>query len=99
MGVAERRLTDTFASAPEQEEAMIELYNKQTNALIGSITEHGLQTLVDGLEEESADDRDYYITQATIGLLGDGKATDHLLELLRTALGSAEGVEIGWRRR
>ena len=78
---------------------MIDLYDNETNALIGSITEHELQTLVDGLEEESAEDRDYYITRATIDLLGDGEATDHLLQLLRTALGSAEGVEIRWQRR
>lgn len=78
---------------------MIDLYDNETNALIGSITEPELQTLIDGLEEESAEDRDYYITQETIDLLGDGKATDHLLQLLRTALGSAEGVEIRWQRR
>ena len=78
---------------------MIDLYDTETNALIGSITEPELQTLIDGLEEESAEDRDYYITRETIDLLGDGKATDHLLQLLRTALGSAEGVEIRWQRR
>ena len=78
---------------------MIDLYDNETNALIGSISEHELQTLVEGLEEESAEDRDYYITRETIDLLGDGSATDHLLQLLRTALGSAEGVEIRWERR
>jgi hypothetical protein len=78
---------------------MIDLYDNETNALIGSITEPELQTLIDGLEEESAEDRDYYITRETIDLLGDGKATDHLLQLLRTALGSADGVEIRWQRR
>ena len=78
---------------------MIDLYDNETNALIGSISEHELQTLVEGLEEESAEDRDYYITRETIDLLGDGSATDHLLQLLRTALGSAEGVEIRWQRR
>jgi hypothetical protein len=78
---------------------MIDLYDNETNALIGSISEHELQTLVEGLEEESAEDRDYYITRETIDLLGDGNATDHLLQLLRTALGSAEGVEIRWQRR
>ncbi len=78
---------------------MIDLYDNETNALIGSITEHELQTLIEGLEEESAEDRDYFITRETIDFLGDGKATDHQLQLLRTALGSAEGVEIRWQRR
>ena len=36
---------------------------------------------------------------ATIDLLGDGRASDHLLGLLRSALGSSEGVEIRWQRR
>jgi hypothetical protein len=78
---------------------MIDLYNNATNQLLGSITESELQVLVDRLEEESAADQDYYIDQATIDLLGDGRATAHLLGLLRAALGSTAGVEIRWQRR
>jgi processive 1,2-diacylglycerol beta-glucosyltransferase len=78
---------------------MIDLYDNDTNQLIGSITEADLQVLVDGLEEESATDQDYYINSATISLLGDGRATDHLLNLLRSALGSKDGMEIRWERR
>ena len=78
---------------------MIDLHNAATNELLGSITEPDLQILVDGLEEESPGDQDYYIDAATIDLLGDGRATDHLLGLLRKALGSSDGVEIRWQRR
>jgi hypothetical protein len=78
---------------------MIDVYDNATNALIGSITEADLQVLIDGLEEESDEDQDYYIDAATIEMLGDGRATDHLMMLLRKALGSAEGVEIRWERR
>ena len=78
---------------------MIDVYNKTTNALIGSITEADLQVLRDALEEESSNDQDYYINPATIELLGDGRASDHLLGLLRRALGVSEGVEIRWQRR
>jgi hypothetical protein len=78
---------------------MIDLYNAETNQLLGSITEADLQILVGGLEEESEHDQDYYIDAATIELLGDGRATEHLLGLLRAALGSSEGVEIRWQRR
>ena len=78
---------------------MIDLYNKATQQLIGSLTEAELQVLIDGLEEESLDDQDYYITAATIDLLADGRATDHLVRLLRMALGDKEGVEIRWQRR
>lgn len=79
--------------------AMIDLYDVATNRPIGSITEADLQVLVDGLEEESSQDQDYYIDQGTIDLLADGRATEHLVGLLRKALGSSDGVEIRWRRR
>lgn len=78
---------------------MIDLFNNETNQLIGSITEAELQVLTDRLEEESQTDQDYYIDQATIDLLGDGTATDHLLQTLRNALGSGDGVEIRWQKR
>ena len=78
---------------------MIDLYNVATNQLLGSITEPDLQVLVDALEEESTEDRDYYINAATIDLIADGRASDHLVHLLRGALGSAEGVDIRWDRR
>jgi hypothetical protein len=78
---------------------MIDLYNASTNQLIGSITEADLQVLLDRLEEESSQDQDYYIDQATIDLLADGRATTHLMGLLRQALGSSDGVDIRWERR
>jgi hypothetical protein len=78
---------------------MIDVYNAATNQLIGSITEADLQVLVDALEEESQQDQDYYIDAATIDVIADGKATEHLVGVLRGALGSAEGVDIRWQRR
>ena len=78
---------------------MIDLYDAATNQLLGSITEADLQVLIDGLEEESADDQDYFIDQGTIDMLADGRPSDHLLGILRTALGSSDGIEIRWERR
>jgi hypothetical protein len=78
---------------------MIDVFNNATNELVGSITDADLKVLVDGLEEESDDDQDYWIDQATIDVLGDGRATEHLMGVLRKALGSADGVEIRWQRR
>jgi len=78
---------------------MIDVYNNETNQLIGSITEADLKVLADHLEEESLEDQDYYIDQATIDVIGDGQATEHLLGVLRKALGSSDGVEIRWVRR
>ena len=78
---------------------MIDLYNAATNQLLGSITETDLQVLIDGLEEESDEDQDYYIDQATIDMLADGRPSDHLLGILRGALGTSNGMEIRWERR
>ncbi|MDO9695181.1 MAG: galactosyldiacylglycerol synthase [Candidatus Latescibacteria bacterium] len=78
---------------------MIDLYDNETNKLLGSITESELQLLLDVLEEEYINDQDYYINQATIDMIADGRASDHLLQLLRSAIGTADGVEIKWERR
>ena len=67
--------------------------------MLGSITEADLKVLVDALEEEGLYDQDYYIDRPTIDLIADGRATEHLIGLLRTALGSSEGVDIRWQRR
>jgi hypothetical protein len=78
---------------------MIHLYNDKTNQLLGSITEADLRVLQDALEEESSEDQDYYIDRRTIDVIGDGRATDHLLKVLRDALGSSDGVDVRWERR
>jgi len=39
------------------------------------------------------------LTAATIDVIADGTATEHLVGLLRTALGPAEGVDIRWAER
>jgi processive 1,2-diacylglycerol beta-glucosyltransferase len=78
---------------------MIDVYDDATNQLIGSITEADLQVLVDALEEESLDDHDYYIDAATIDVVANGRASEHLVKVLRAALGEKEGVDVRWQRR
>ena len=78
---------------------MIDLYNAATNTLLGSITEADLKVLIGALEEEGVNDQDYYIDTATIDVIADGKATEHLVGLLRTAVGTGEGVDVRWQRR
>lgn len=75
----------------------VDLYDTATNALVGSISQAELEYLQEVLEEESLEDKDYYFTADTIDLLTeDGGATDHLLKVLRDALGKAEGIELRW---
>lgn len=78
---------------------MIELYLKDSGQHLGSITAPELQYLIDSMEETSPDDQDYFIDQGTIDLLADGRATDHLVTLLRKAVGTGEGVEIRWEKK
>ena len=78
---------------------MIDLYNATTNQLLGTITEADLQVLIDALEEEGVNDQDYFIDAPTIDVIADGKATEHLVGLLRKAVGSSDGVDIRWQRR
>ncbi len=79
---------------------LIDLYNKDTGALLGSITEAELQHVQNTIELESTRDTDFYIQKGTIELLGnDGMATVHLMKLLREALGDSDGIEIRWQAR
>ena len=75
---------------------MITLSLKDSGAPIGTIDEADLEVLVDQLEEESAEDTDYYMTTATIELLERKGASARLIGLLKRAVGDSEGVDIVW---
>jgi processive 1,2-diacylglycerol beta-glucosyltransferase len=74
------------------------LFDNDTNQPLGTITEEQLQFLADQLEEESADDTDYYITADTLDLLTQAGGDAELIRVLRQALGDKEGVEVHWVR-
>jgi HEAT repeat protein len=76
---------------------MINLYDSESNRLLGAVSDGDLQALVDALEEESSDDRDYYVNADTIDLLA-ATGSPQLIDLLRGALGSSEGIEVRWER-
>ena len=78
--------------------SMIKLYEKDTGLFLGIITEAQLQFLIDQLEEESTEDTDYYINQATLDLFEETGADTDLLALLRQTLGTREDIEIQWVR-
>jgi len=78
---------------------MIELRDKQDGKVIGSVTEQQLQFLVDQLEEESRDDRDYYLNRDTLDMFAEQGIDDQLLSLLRKALADREEMEISWAGR
>jgi hypothetical protein len=77
---------------------MTKLYDKDTGALLGEITDEQLQFLADELEEEGEEDTDYYLNADTVEMLAEAGAPGELLDLLRRAMGSKGEVEIRWSR-
>jgi len=75
---------------------MIRLRDKDSGSEIGTITDDELQFLVDQLEEEYDEDRDYYIAAPLIDMLEQNGADAGLVRLLRGAIGDRDGVEIEW---
>ena len=78
---------------------MIDLYDTASDRHAGTISEAELELLVEALEEESSSDIDYFIDAGTIEMLETRGASAHLVALLRTAVGSSQGVELRWQRR
>ena len=77
---------------------MIRLRDKDSGSEIGTISDEELQFLVNQLEEEYDEDRDYYIAAPLIDVLAQNGADAALVALLRGALGGRDGVEIEWSR-
>ena len=77
---------------------MIQLRNKETGSLLGSISDEDLQFLIDNLEEEWKEDADYYLNRATLDMLKSQGASVPLMSLLDTAIGDKDAVEIEWSR-
>ena len=77
---------------------MIQLYDKESGQTIGAISEEQLKFLIDQLEEESSEDKDYYLNRDTLDFIEQAGADPGLLTLLRTAMGNREEMEIRWSR-
>ena len=77
---------------------MIKVFNKETNELLGRISEGDLQFLADHLEEESVHDTDYYIRKETLEQFPQQGASAKLMEVLRGGLRTGDALEIRWER-
>lgn len=75
---------------------MVYLYNKSTGELLGEISESELQYLIDQMEEESMEDKDYSITNMEIEYFAQQNADPELVTLLRKAIGEQNEVIIQW---
>ena len=70
------------------------LHDATSGVLLGDISGDDAQFLVDQLEEESADDDDYFIDANTIDLLQNAGASEGLLTVLKNAVGTSDGLDV-----
>jgi processive 1,2-diacylglycerol beta-glucosyltransferase len=77
---------------------MIRLTDKETGTLLGTVTDEQFKFLVDLLEEESAEDTDYFIDESTLEWMEEEGADKALVEVLRKGLGGREEMEVRWVR-
>jgi hypothetical protein len=75
---------------------MPRIYRLPSKELIGEVTSEQLEQLIDLLEEEDEEDRDYYIDKDTLDVLRDNNCDPALVALLEKALGDAEDLDIVW---
>jgi hypothetical protein len=75
---------------------MPRLFRLDTGDDIGTITDAQLAFIVEQLEEEHDDDKDYFIDRDTLELLSDNGADPELLALLEKAIGEDEEMNIAW---
>jgi processive 1,2-diacylglycerol beta-glucosyltransferase len=78
--------------------ATVRLVDDESNRPVGWITEAQLGWLNAHLEQESADDRDYYVDRATIEMIADLGADASLVEILRRALGDRDNITVRWSK-
>lgn len=73
---------------------MPKLYDKQSGALLGIVSDDDIDALIEQLEEEDTTDEDYFIDAETIDLLEEGGASETLVNLLRRAVGDSDGIDV-----
>ncbi len=86
----------TTVAVAGQTQGMPSLVRLDTDVPIGTITDAQLQFLIDQLEEEHDEDKDYFIDRETLELLGDNGIDPELLVMLQKALGDDDSMDIAW---
>jgi len=77
---------------------MPRLFLKDSNRLLGAISDADVKVLIDQLEEEDLADDDYFIDGATVSILETAGASSTLVELLLGAIGDSEGIDVRWEK-
>jgi processive 1,2-diacylglycerol beta-glucosyltransferase len=77
---------------------MIRLTDAADGKLVGEVTEQQFKVLAGDLEEESVEDEDYWIDEATLEMLEEDGADPKLVAMLKKALGAREGFDCRWQK-
>lgn len=77
---------------------MPRLIRLDTGDAIGTIDDKQLAFLVEQLEEEHDDDKDYFIDRDTLELLSDNGADPELLAVLEKGLAGDDEMDIAWEQ-
>ena len=75
---------------------MPRLVRLDTGDEIGTVDDKQLAFLVEQLEEEHDDDKNYFIDKETLELLSDNGADPDLLALLEKGLAGDDEMDISW---
>ena len=73
---------------------MAKLFNAESGAFLGTVSDDDVQMMIDQLEEEDSGDDDYYIDAATVDLLDEAGGSPSLVELLRAVVGLLGGIDV-----
>lgn len=73
---------------------MIALYDVASGARVGRITEQQLAALIGWMEEESTEDRDYYLTAEDCELMLEQGIDPTLVAVLQEALKGREDMDL-----
>lgn len=77
---------------------MPRLILKDSNRLLGVISDADVKMLIDELEETELQDDDYFIDAATVDILEEAGASSEMVGMLRSAIGDSEGIDIRWEK-
>ena len=89
-------MTLTASAARVQTPRMPRLFRLSDGETIGEITDKQLAFLKEQLEEEDADDNDYFVDRDTLELLSDNGADPELLVMIEKAMGDDDEIDIAW---
>lgn len=73
---------------------MISLYDVESGAKVGRITESQREALIGWMEEEDSEDREYYLTAEDCELMEEQGIDPSLIAALRLALKGREDMDL-----